>query len=417
MKNRSLFGALRQKSASKIGRITVLTGARQTGKTTLVQQALPQYDYISLEDPVTRPDYASLSAAQWRKRHPVAVLDEVQKLPRLIESVKAVYDRYPETRYLLLGSSQILLLTGIRESLAGRASLVELYPLTLPERLTGTWNDTVRESRLVRWLEGEAKGLELDGLPLADERYAEAQVAFADYLRFGAMPAIVDVELNEQEKYDWLQDYVRTYLQRDVRDLANLRELEPFVRAQKTLATLTGQSLNLSELAKQAGISAKTAKRFVTYLEVSYQIVQLQPWFRNLGKRLVKSPKVHFLDPGLQRILLGRKGELTGAEFESAVVSEILKQIKNSRLNVETFYLRTVDGREVDLLLEMENGFIPVEIKSTARVSPVDARHLRNLEDILDKRVLHSLLVSNDPRIRTWNGSVTALPAAWLLSG
>ena len=208
---------------------------------------------------------------------------------------------------------------------------------------------------------------------------------------------------------------MRTYLQRDLRDLANLRELEPFVRAQRTLAAMTGGLLNFAHLANHAGIAAQTAKRFVTYLEISYQIILLQPWFRNLGKRLSRSPKVHFIDPGVQRALLGRRGVPTGNEFESAVISEVFKQIRNSRLPVTFHHLRTTDGREIDLLLELEEGFIPLEIKLTERVSARDARHLRRLDEVLDKPVLHALVLSNDGRIQALDEGITALPVAWFL--
>lgn len=414
MRNRTLYQRLQQKASSRFGRITVLTGARQTGKTTLVREVFPDHAYISLDDPVTRPDYARLAVAQWRERYPQAILDEVQKLPALIESVKAIYDQYPETRYILLGSSQILLLDKVRESLAGRVALIELYPLTLPERLTESWDEAIRPSRLVRLLSGEPASI-LQGIPLTDSGYAKAEKAFADYLNDGAMPAIVDDALTAEEKRGWLHDYISTYLQRDVRDLANLRELEPFVRAQKALASLTGQLLNISYLAKQAGISMQTAKRFVSYLEISYQVIQLPPWFRNVNKRLSKSPKIHFLDPGIQRILLGRSGTLTGNEFESAVVAEIYKQVKTHALEAGCFHLRTLDDREVDLLLELEHGYIALEVKSSAHVTRSDGRHLFNLGEILDKPLLHSLLVSNDPHVQQWEG-VTAVPAAWLLS-
>jgi predicted AAA+ superfamily ATPase len=229
------------------------------------------------------------------------------------------------------------------------------------------------------------------------------------------MPAIIDENIESHEKREWLRDYIRTYLQRDVRDLANLRELEPFVRAQKALANLSGELLNTSQLAKQSGISMQTAKRFVHYLELSYQVFQLPPWFRNQKKRLVKSPKVHFLDPGIQRILLGRSGTLTGNEFESAVVSEVIKQIKSEALEVSLYHLRTLDGREVDLLIELESGYIALEIKSSVKVTQSDARHLFHLDDILDKPLLQALLVSNDQRVHLWE-KVTAVPAAWLLA-
>ena len=414
MKNRNLFQRLQKKASSPFGRITVLTGARQTGKTTLIRKAFPDYSYITLDDPITRPDYARLSATQWHERYPVVILDEVQKLPALVDSVKAVYDLYPESRFILSGSSQIFLLSKISESLAGRAALLELYPLTLPERLTESWEDPVRPSRLIKLLSGKNREI-LNGIPQTELSYAKAERTFSDYLAFGSMPAIIDENIEAHEKREWLRDYIRTYLQRDVRDLANLRELEPFVRAQKALANLSGELLNTSQLAKQSGISMQTAKRFVHYLELSYQVFQLPPWFRNQKKRLVKSPKVHFLDPGIQRILLGRSGTLTGNEFESAVVSEVIKQIKSEALEVSLYHLRTLDGREVDLLIELENGYIALEIKSSVKVTQSDARHLFHLDDILDKPLLQALLVSNDQRVHLWE-KVTAVPAAWLLS-
>ena len=122
MHNRTITQRLQHKASSRFGRITVLTGARQTGKTTLVRELFPDYTYLTLDDPITRPDYARLSAAQWQERYPLVILDEVQKLPALLDSVKASYDQYPHTRYILLGSSQILLLEKVQERLAGRAA-------------------------------------------------------------------------------------------------------------------------------------------------------------------------------------------------------------------------------------------------------------------------------------------------------
>lgn len=414
MKSRVILPHLKQRTASKLGRLIALTGARQTGKTTLVQAGFPEYVYLSLEDPVTRPDFMALSAAQWHHQFPIAILDEVQKAPDLIESVKAVYDRYADARYLLLGSSQILLMEQVRESLAGRVSLIELYPLTLPEMATDSWDDAVVESRLIRWLRDRDMDA-FSGMPRRDDRFAQAQALMDGYLQFGAMPAVVDEALTGEDKRDWLRDYIQTYLQRDVRDLANLRDLEPFARMQRALSGLTGEVLNVQSLAQVAGVASKTARRFITYLEISYQVLLLQPWYRNLNKRLSKSPKVHFLDPGVQRALLQRRGELTGQEFESAMVAEVYKQIKNSRLPVVCHHLRTVDGREVDLLLEAEDGFVPIEIKVAGRVLPVDARHLRNLDGILDKPVLHAFVLSNDPQVKQLEEGITALPAAWAL--
>ena len=140
------------------------------------------------------------------------------------------------------------------------------------------------------------------------------------------------------------------------------------------------------------------------YLEISYQILLLPAWFRNPEKRLMKQPKLHFLDPGVRRAILGKQGAIDGAEFESGVVAEIYKQCRNARLPVSFWYLRTADGREVDLLIEREDGFIGVEVKQTGRVGPSDFRHLRGLEQILDKPLLLGLVVSNDSRFRKGDG-------------
>lgn len=416
MKNRLLRSDLKKKANSTFGRLIALTGARQTGKTTLLKHEFEEYQYVSFDDPVTRAQYMNLSAEQWYQSYPKAILDEVQKAPKIIDTVKAVYETHDDARYILSGSSQILLLENIRESLAGRIAIFELFPLTLPELLTRNWNDPLSPSRFQLWLDSSATDLGvLNGIPLADKVYCENNLEFEKYLQYGGMPALSDPNVDDREKYDWLNDYISTYLQRDVRDIGNIKELEPFVTAQKIAAASTGQILNYNSIAKSSGISPKTALRFISYLTISYQVFLLKPWFGNINKRLSKSPKLHFADPGIQRRLLGRKGELTGNEFESAVVSEIHKQISSKRIDADLYHLRTLDGREVDLLIELEQGFIPIEIKQTEHVSASDARHLRNLESILDKPVIHSFVLSRDSEIKKFDDGVTALPVAWFL--
>ena len=417
MKNRTVLTLMKQKADTRLGRLIALTGARQTGKTTLVQAGFPEYEFVSLEDPIVRPDYIALSAAQWHERFPRVILDEIQKAPSVVESVKAVYDRYPDSRAILLGSSQILSMEQVRESLAGRITLLELYPLTIPEMMTDSWDDPVVDSRLVRYLKTGDLDILASGIPLQSDRYAKAVDYLDHYLDFGGMPVVSGDTMSPEDRYGWLQDYLRTYLQRDLRDLANLRDLVPYVRMLKALGGLAGGLLNMNELARLAGVTHRTVKRFVTYLEISYQVILLQPWFRNWSKRLSRAPKAHFLDPGIQRALLNRRGQPTGFEFESALVAEIYKQVRNARMPVDCYHLRTFDGREVDLLIETEGGYVPIEIKSKDRVSHTDARHLRRLEDILDKSVLQALVLSNDPHIRELGDGVTGLPAGWALGG
>ncbi len=415
--NRAIRIRLLERAGGKLGRLVVLTGARQTGKTTLVRAAFPEMTYVSLEDPAVRPTFSRMSAVELSDRYPAAIFDEVQKVPSLVETVKAVYDSSPEARYLLLGSSQILLLAKVKESLAGRVAIEELWPLTIPEMMTDSWESPVRSSRMIRWLsDPRPSRLSLfGGLPAASPGFASATRQLEHYLEFGGMPLVLDPELTPTERYRWLRDFQRTYLERDVTDLAALRDLEPFVVAQRVIAGRTGRLVNFSDLARSASISPDTAHRFLRYLELSYQVLLLPPFFRNVEKRLSKSPKVHVLDPGILRVLSNRTGELTGEEFESAVVSEIWKQIKNAGLRIELFHLRTYDRREVDLLLELEDGFVPIQIKKAVRVAPADARSLRDLSELLDKPVLHSFVLSLDRDARELVPGVHALPVAWSL--
>ena len=150
-------------------------------------------------------------------------------------------------------------------------------------------------------------------------------------------------------------------------------------------------------------------------MNISYQVLILQPWHRNNKKRLVKSPKIHFMDPGIIRTLLQKRGDFSGAEFESAIISEIYKQLKYSEVNASVYHLRTSDGREIDLLIELEEGYIAIEIKSSEKIRATDGRHLRGIEDILDKPILHKLILSRDMEIKEFDSGIKAIPAIQFL--
>lgn len=358
-----------------------------------------------------------MTAADWLEQYPHAIIDEVQKAPSIVETIKAAYDQSPDCHYFLLGSSQILLLAKVKESLAGRAAIEELWPLTLPEMATSSWEDPVERSRMVRWLDDGCADDDLfKGHPAADRAFSRYRVLFQHYLRFGGMPVVHDADLDDNERWLWLRDFQRTYLERDVADLATMRDLEPFVVAQRVFAARTGRAINFSDLARAAGVAPDTARRFLRYLELSYQVVALPPFFRNPEKRLAKMAKIHFVDPGIMRTVLNRTGDLTGEEFESAVVAEIFKQIRNAGLIADLSHLRTYDRREVDLLIELENGFVGIEIKASRKVSSADARTLRGLDSLLDKPLLAGLVLSMDDDIQRLADKIWALPIVWFLA-
>jgi len=414
MTNRCMVDVMTRRVASRLSRVSILTGARQTGKTTLLRHVFGEWPYLSFDDPAVRTALTQLTSAQWFARHPRAVLDEVQKAPLMMEIIKAVHDAEPSARYVLSGSSQILLMPRTRETLAGRVSVDELWPLTLPELATEAWGDSISPSRWVQWLR-TFDAAAIDGVPASDAGFGVASVLLDRYLTWGGMPALVDRGLGDDDRRQWLRDYRRTYLERDVIDLASLRDLEPFVRTQEALAHRSGSIVNFADLARVTGVSHPTAQRFLRYLELSYQVIVLQPYFRNPEKRLAKQPKVHVIDPGIWRAITGHWGPLSGSMYESAVVGELIKQIRNAGIEARLHHLRTADGREVDLLVELEAGFVAIEIKQAARIEGPDARHLRTLDGLLDRPLLAAFVLSNDPTIKTLAPGVTALPVAWLL--
>lgn len=392
----------------------VFTGARQTGKTTIAKVGFPDYAYLAVEDPVTRKQYMALTSMQWKELFPKAVLDEVQKEPQLIESIKAVYDQWNEPRYIITGSSQLLLLNKVRESLAGRCIIFEIFPLTIPELETKSWNDSVCDSTFQTLLQTGSLPTQYPSFTL-DPAYAMKMKAWAHYIRFGGYPALADDTMDDEDRYRWLSSYVRTYLERDVRDLANFRDLEPYMKLQLAIALQTGGVFNISSLATHAGISPKTVKRYLQYLEMSYQTLTLQPWERNESRRLVKSPKIHYLDYGVLQAVIGKRGTPTGNEFEGIVVAELYKQAKQTELPVRFYHLRTSNGSEVDCLLETSDGYYAFEIKQAERVKPMDARHLKTLQTLLDKPLKHAFVVSNDIECKVFDTNITAIHAAALL--
>ena len=418
MKQRTLFEELYAKQQSKLGRIIVLTGARQTGKTTIAQHCFSDYVYLPVDDVVKSRNFLNLTAEQWAQIYPQAVLDEVQCAPQLFHSIKATYDQFAHTRYVLLGSSQFLLLEKIRESLAGRCVIFEIYPLTLPELRSSDINEkTAHSSFFVDFVNDKQKIDDLLPSFVLDQNYANKINIYDYYLRFGGYPALTDPDLTDTEREEWLNMYVRTFLERDIRDLVSFRDLMPFIKLQQYLANTTGMLVNFSTIAKETAVSMPTVQRYVRYFAISYQSITLPAWVANPLKKLVRAPKVHFLDTGVLRAVLQKHNAiLTGSEFESAIVAEIYKQIKTYRLPLTCYHLRTQDGREVDLLLEAADYFIAIEIKKSEHVNNKNIAHLKDLQTLLPKPIKHSFVLSNDVEVKHFGENITAIHAAAFLS-
>jgi predicted AAA+ superfamily ATPase len=417
MKLRTVLKELKEKQQSKLGRIIVLTGARQTGKTTIAKHCFKDYYYIAVDDVVKIRNFVKLTSEQWANNFPLAVLDEVQCVPQLIHSIKATYDQFDHTRYILLGSSQFLLLEKIRESLAGRCVIFEIYPLTLPELLSVDINEEELCSFFVDFVNDKQKVNNLFPSFIMDNNYAIKKNAYDYYLRFGGYPALTDLDLTDSEREEWLSMYVRTFLERDIRDLISFRDLTPFVKLQQYMAHISGMLVNFSSVAKETAVSVPTVQRYIRYMDISYQSITLPAWFANPLKKLVRAPKVHFLDPGVLRAVLHKyKSNLTGNEFESAMVAEIYKQIKTHKLPLTCYHLRTKDGREVDMLLEAADYYIAIEIKMSEHINHKDISHLKDLQNILNKPLKHAFVLSNDVEVKHFGENITAMHAAAFLT-
>ena len=360
--------------------VVVLTGARQTGKTTLVRDLLPEPGspppvYFSLDDPDERLRLAADPVRRLDHGNRLVILDEVQKQAALLDAVKLLADRKKGHRFLLLGSSQILLLRQVRESLAGRVTLLELWPLALAEKTEG---DRVPDTGLDRiWQQGEPAVRRLVKAAPSSESARAWRGRAEEHLLWGGYPALEP--LPEEERRIWLRDFRRTYLERDLADLGRVADLDQFALAQNLLAARTGQLLSYAEVSRELGVAANTVKRYVRFLEISYQVFLLRPLLPTVTARLVKTPKLYWTDPGLGRLLADRMGVENGAIFETAIVDELLRWLSWHADPPRTSFYRTHGGREVDIVLHSPQFLLALEVKSTRKAHPGDARPLADL--------------------------------------
>lgn len=394
------------KSTSK--KVVLLTGARQTGKTTLSQASYPDLRYINLDAPENRDILRLVPSSSWGRDVGSAVIDEAQKAPIVFEKVKYAFDAGHVSFCVLTGSSQILLLKKIRETLAGRISLYELWPLMVGEVYHGGDDSDVKPPLIDKLLTGRSIDKILSPVPgiLLDEKEAGQRAAENHLINWGGMPALL--HLPEEERWKWLGDYEYTYLERDLSDLARLDDLEPFRKFQRLSALRSGKLLQYSELARDAGVSVDTARRYLEYLRISYQCILIQPYRRNVTSSVIKTPKLYWVDVGILRRLTGFRGDPTGDLYETYVIGEIFKWIKTVQWAGKLSFYRTRSGLEVDLLLETQHGVVGIEIKSRESVTGTDLRPLRDVANGLGREWLGGIVVYRGREIRK-----IAEPSIW----
>jgi predicted AAA+ superfamily ATPase len=392
--------------------LVAITGPRQAGKTSLAQRTWPTLGYQSLDDPELRGYLRDLPARRWGDLGP-SVFDEAQKEPAIFDKIKLAFDRGDVDFTVLLGSAQILLMRHISETLAGRILVYELWPLMACE-LAHSSPLLARLTESERPL-GEQLGDEPPEIhPDAD---GKARDAIETLLTWGGMPALGP--LDTPVRRDWLRSYTKTYLERDLADLARLHDLQPFIKFQRLAAHRVANLLSFSELARDAGVSVGTARNYLEYLRISYQAFLLQPFAQNLTSSAVKTPKLYFTDAGVWRQITGQRGAATGALFENVVVAEIVKYLRTTGSAAQAFYYRTRSGMEVDLVLQLaDDRILAAEIKNRADASPADARALRSLAAALGARFAGGLVITRGTRIARLdqNSDIWTMPAHRLLA-
>ena len=375
--------------------VITLTGPLQSGKTTLEKAAFPEHAYVSLEDPEER-EQALGDPRGFLARFPgPVILDEAQRAPDLFSFIQVLVDQEDRPgRFVLTGSQSFLLMGSISQSLAGRAAVHHLLPFPLDEL-------TRRDPRPIDQLASSG------GHPRPD-------LDLFELLWTGAYPRIHDKGLAPQR---WLRSYYQAYLERDVRQLLNVGDLDAFRRFVGLCAGRVGQLLNLSSLANDCGISHTTARRWLSVLEASFVVILLRPFHRNFGKRLIKSPKLYFVDTGLLCYLLRIREarELhthssRGAIFESWVVSELTKRALHTGRDPDLWFWRDARGHEIDVVIDLGADQIMVEIKSGQTLTRDYFRNIRNLREAAGDPTLAAALVyggdrderREDTQVRGW---------------
>ena len=350
------------KEASQYFSVISVTGPRQSGKSTLLKHLFPDIPRYSMKDVNVR-EFAEHDPVAFLHQHPKGMfIDEVQKVPQLLEYIQGIVDDNPDCRFLLTGSSNFELLHGLCESLPGRAGVYELLPMTYQE-----------------------------------SKSTMSEKSMDEFLYNGLYPAICAGKNKARLFYP---SYVKTYLERDVRDLLKIKDQMQFMKFMKLCSARVGSIFNASELAGQIGVDGKTITNWLSVLQASYLVTLLPPYYENISKRLVKSPKLYFNDPGLACFLLDiesprqlARDKMRGPIFENYVVMEVIKHRYNRGLLNGVYFYRDSNQNEVDILLKEEGEITAIEVKSSMTYHTSFEADISQLSDWIKTPVVNKIIV------------------------
>jgi predicted AAA+ superfamily ATPase len=391
--------------------VVLVTGPRQVGKTTVLKQLYPSIEYLSFDNPDTL-DYAANNGGLFFKTwEPPLVLDEVQYAPALFRYIKLFVDEAGKNGlFYMTGSQAFQLMQNVTESLAGRIGIIDLLGLSLREICGNTFTQPFLPT------EEFFSGMQAHAKHLSYKRLWEI-------IHQGSMPKLYTRKYSNEEWRQFFRDYVRTYIERDVRSLSQIGDERAFMRFMQLAAAATGQLLNYSRIASETGKTVVTIQHWLSILETSGLIYLLKPYSGNLGKRLTKTPKLYFLDTGLCSWLTGwytaeqlQLGAMSGPVFETFCISEIIKSHLNAGRDTAlsfSFY-RDKEQREIDLIIE-ENGILyPIEIKKSVKPSTDDIRHFSVLKEASSKKVGEGALIQPGERIQFLTETIRAVPVTMI---
>jgi hypothetical protein len=380
-----------------------VVGPRQSGKTTLLKRLLEtRYSIVSLEPPDVRAAALMDPRGFLNLNPPPVVFDEIQYAPELLPYIKEKIDASRDRvgQYVLTGSQNLLLMQQVTESLAGRVAVLKLLPLS-------------------RWELGGQAGRALPWEKKTKPFLPQSQPELWTQILRGFYPELAS--LPNRDFRLWYASYIQTYLERDVRNLRNIGDLTQFQTFLRALAARGAQILNISDLARDVGVSVNTAKDWISLLEASFQVFFLRPYYANIGKRLVKAPKVFFTDTGLLCYLVGLRdvehamsGPMGGAIFENLVVADILKIFLHRGEEPAMYYWRTSHGSEVDLIIETQSGLLPLEIKQTETPRPEMAKGIASFKVDFGKKAASGYVVFPGEVVLPLAENISALPLAHL---
>jgi len=379
--------------------VVLLTGARQVGKSTLALNVLENY--------ITLDDITVFSSAKTDPRlfienlkKPV-VIDEIQKVPELLSAIKIDVDRKRiNGTYLLTGSANILSYKNIADTLAGRMVILELFPLSCKEILAKS------ENTIDIFFSSKPEDIPLSAV---DNKSIVSQIIKGGY------PELQKIDM-QKGRYLWFSSYIRTYIERDIRDIGELRNIDKFIRMFNMLAPRSGNLLNKLDLATNSSIDVKTLDNYLELLKMVYQIYLLKPYSRNVGKRFTKTEKLFFTDSGVLSHLLGISeyedfiaSNYKGNIFETFVFSELLKAVNYSERPTNLFFFRLLDGKEIDFIIERGNSIIAIEVKLSQTVTKEDFKNITYLKKNISNMKYGYVLYMGD-RILPFGKNLFALP-------